>query len=160
LSWFGRAAVVFPVCRDDLLVAATGRYLDDRAPRFHTVGAKSEGVFIASPGALGSTVVAITEGALDALSLAAVGVASIALNGATWPDWLPSRLAFQGAALAMDADQVGDAAADQLAAVLRSLGSQIERWRPPRKDWNQALMECGIDGVRLALGACATAAEG
>ena len=158
-AWAGRPAVVFPIRRGTLLVAATGRYLDDRAPRFHTIGRKSEGVFGTAPDALESGVIAITEAAMDALSLAVVGVPCLALNGATWPEWLPARLAFRGVALAFDADQVGDDTAAELASVLHSLGSQTERWRPPCKDWNQALMEYGAEQVRdhIAHGATASA---
>jgi len=152
-AWFGRPAVVFPITGPQGLVAATGRYPDDRAPRFHTVGAKSEGVFRTTPDILESPVLAVTEAAIDALSLAAAGVPAIAVNGATWPTWLPARLAFRGVALAFDADEVGDRAAEQLARIVGSLGAKIERWRPMEKDWNQTLVERGPDGLRDELAA-------
>ena len=130
-SWFGRAAVVFPL-RDARrnLVAAQGRYLDDdgKSPKARTAGNKKAGVFATADfhesRKRGAPIV-ITEAPLDALSIAACGFPALALCGKDgWPEWLPILCAFHPVALAFDADQAGDAGAEKLTRVLASSGRE------------------------------------
>jgi len=152
-SFYGRPAVVFPIRdRSGGLVAMNGRYIDGRNdPKARAAGRKSLGVF-ATSGAFDAEYIAICEAPIDALTLAACGIPSIALCGTSGPAWLPSACAFRRVALAFDADAAGDAAADGQKPVLKSLGARVERWRPVgAKDWNQLLVEQGVEAVRSSL---------
>lgn len=156
--WYGRLALLFAIRdRAGELVAVSGRYLDGRAdPKVRTGGAKGVGVF-ATPGALASDPIIITEAPLDALSLAVCGAPAVALCGTSWPEWLPGHCAFRRVALATDADPAGDAAAAHLAVSLWSFGARTERWRPDGgKDWNELLQARGAAPLRAVLrAACA-----
>jgi hypothetical protein len=152
LDWYGRPAVLFPIRdRDGRLVACQGRYVDNgEEPRMRTGGPKLLGVF-ATPGARQAREVAIVEAPLDALSLAACGVPSLALAGTAWPDWLAQACAFRRVLLATDADAAGEAAVAKLAAALRACGARVVRLRPQgSKDWNEALQK-DADGLRRTL---------
>ena len=149
-SWFGSAAVVFPI-RDEngVLVAAQGRYLRaGSGPKARTAGSKKAGVFTSArlweEVKRGAPVV-ICEAPLDALSLAMCGYPALALCGKDgWPSWLPIRCAFKSVALAFDADDAGDAGAARLHLSLSSLGARAFRLRPEGgKDWNEILQEQG-----------------
>ena len=84
--------------------------------------------------------VALTEAPIDALSLAQLGLPSLALCGTTWPAWLPSFLSDRQVYLAFDADDAGDSAATNLADVLTGLKISNDRLRPERcNDWNEEL---------------------
>lgn len=89
--------------------------------------------------------VAITEAALDALSLAVVGVPAIATMGAgNIAPWLPKRLAMRTVYMAQDNDEAGEKAAKGLAEQLVRLGARVFRFRPPAgKDWNDSLLAIG-----------------
>jgi hypothetical protein len=97
--------------------------------------------------------VAIVEAPIDALSLAAAGVATLATQGTSWPEWLPLALAFKKVLLAHDNDapeageRAGDLAAASMVPALRSYGAEPERLRPRSKDWNQDLQEQGQEQV-------------
>jgi len=153
-DWYGRPAVCFPIRdRAGALVAAHGRHIDGRVqPKCHTAGDLKRGVY-ATPGALEAPRLVVCEGPFDALSLAAVGVPATALCGTSEPAWLPQAAAFRRVALAFDADDAGDRAAERLAPLLRSFGATVERWRPPAaaKDWNEVLIDQGKDALRTAL---------
>ena len=153
-SWYGRPAVLFPIRdRAGALVAAHGRHIDGRIePKCHTAGDLKLGVY-GTPEALQGELLVITEAPLDALSLFQVGVSAIALCGTNAPSWLPQVAAFKRVALAFDADDAGDQAAEKLAPLLRSFGATVERWRPPAaaKDWNEVLIDQGKDALRTAL---------
>lgn len=151
-SFVGRAAVLFPLIDPDgRVVALHGRHLDDGEPKAHTLGHKHEGVFWV-PTACAQPVLVLVEGPLDALALATVGYPALALCGTSAPDWLPCFCAFRRVALALDADDAGDRAAAQLAVRLRSLGSEVERWRPEgAKDWAEALERDGRDALAALL---------
>jgi hypothetical protein len=102
--------------------------------------------------------VAIVEAPIDALSLAAAGVAALATQGTSWPAWLPLALAFKKVLLAQDNDVpdtdgecAGDLAAASMGPALRSYGAEPERLRPRSKDWNQDLQELGLDQVRCVI---------
>ncbi len=117
-----------------------------------SLGPKSKGVFATAFAHFGPDVkrVTVTEAAIDALSLATCGVQSFAVNGKDGlPDWFLRRCAFRVVQIAFDADAAGDAAADKLAAVLRSRGATVVRLRPPEpfKDWNEALIAQGKDAL-------------
>jgi DNA primase len=153
-SWFGQAAVVFPV-RDETgkLVAAQGRYLRaGNGPKARTAGDKKAGIFVTGnfwdEVKKGAPVV-VCEAPIDALTLAECGYPALALCGKDgWPLWLPIRCAFKHVALAFDADEAGDAGAQKLDGVLSSLGAQTFRLRPEGgKDWNELLQEQGREAL-------------
>jgi hypothetical protein len=73
-------------------------------------------------------------------ALRSAGVPAVALVGTSWPAWLRIKAGLRRVALAFDADEAGDRAAEKLDVELRSFGSKVERWRPEgAKDWNEAL---------------------
>ncbi len=153
-DFYGHAAIVFPIRdRQGNLVAAQGRYLASaRGPKARTVGEKKRGAFL-TPGLWGAVAggapLIVCEAPLDALSLALCGFPALALCGKTGPDWLRRAAAFQVVALALDADEAGDAASDELAALLSPLGAKPFRLRPEGgKDWNELLQTRGLDHLR------------
>ncbi len=156
-NWVLRATsrrVVFPVL--DLagqLTAIQGRVIAsaEYGPKVLTRGDLSAGVFQTSQDALAGSFVVIVEAPIDALSLAAAGMQSVALCGTTLPSWLPPALAFRRIALAFDADSAGDSATAKAASELRAFGCEVERWRPSVKDWNEVLLTHGPDTLRRAL---------
>ena len=146
--FYGRPAVLFPLRnRAGELVAVGGRYIDEGTPKARTAGPKKFGVF-STLGAFKGEPRVITEAPIDALSLAVAGIPALALDGVTWPDWLPKATAFQRVALAFDADDPGDIAAGKLTTALQRFGAKVERWRPITKDWNDDLTTLGVDLVR------------
>lgn len=153
-SWFGSAAVVFPLRdRAGELVAAQGRYLrPGSGPKARTAGDKKSGLF-ATHGVWedvkrGAPII-ICEAPLDALSLAACGFPALALCGKDgWPLWLPIRCGFGQVALALDSDEAGDAGSEKLGRALSSLGAKTFRLRPEgAKDWNELLQGIGRDAL-------------
>ncbi len=142
VNWFYRPAVLFPIhdCEGEL-VSVNGRFVDGRDdPKTKTAGPKSLGVFV-TPDALSRPLLAVVEAPIDALSLWQCGVPSVALIGTSWPEWLPSALAFKSVLVATDADLAGDEAATKLSADLISRGARIFRFRPDGvKDWNELLV--------------------
>ena len=150
-AFFNRPAVLFPLRdRTGALVGLSGRYIDQGAPKARTVGRKKLGAF-ATLGAFKGEPWVITEGPIDALSLAVAGVPAIALDGVSWPDWLPPAAAFKRVAVALDADERGDRAAPKLTAALQRFGANVERWRPIAKDWNEALGRHGVEALKAEL---------
>jgi hypothetical protein len=151
-DFYGRPAVLFPVVdQAGDLVAVTGRHMDACTPKAHTAGPKSRGVFV-TPGALQASPLIVTEAPIDALSLAVCGFPAIAINGTSWPAWLPTAAAFRAVIVALDADAGGDEAAAKLTPALQAFGAKVERWRPSAgKDWNEALRTGGADALRFAL---------
>lgn len=140
-DWFRRPAVLFPIYdRQGELVSVSGRFVDGRDdPKTQTAGPKSLGVF-STPDALSRSLLAVVEAPIDALSLWAYGVPSIALIGTTGPEWLPSALAFKKVLVATDDDEAGDNAAEKLEAELSSRGAHTFRFRPEvAKDWSELL---------------------
>lgn len=138
-DWYGRSAVVFPICNQaGQEVAAQGRYIDRRSdPKARTTGPKSQGVF-ATPGAWEADEWIVTEAPIDALSLAASGRPALALVGTSWPEWFPKACAWRHVLAAFDADQAGDDAAELLMVRVAGFGAQGERLRPVgAKDWNE-----------------------
>jgi hypothetical protein len=143
-------AVLCPLSdRAGAVVAVAARYIDNRDGNKRTSGAKSMGVFSARPGALSARVVAVVEGQFDALALAAAGVATVALIGTSWPEWLPVRLAFRHVIIGTDADDAGDRCAVELDAALSRLGARTVRMAPRRhKDWSEYLSAVGLPAHR------------
>lgn len=153
-EWYGRPAVLFPI-RDRAgdLVAVCGRFTDGREdPKTMAGGQKSAGVFEAAPGAIEARCLAICEGPFDALTLAAAGVAAIALIGVSWPDWLPQALAFRSVLIATDADKAGDETAAKLASELATRGTHTLRLRPKGlKDWGEWPETRNLEFLRMQL---------
>ena len=140
-KFYGRAAVVFPICdRDGNQTGASGRYFHANAnPKTRIAGTKRNGLF-ATSGALAADTIIITEAPIDALSLASVGFAAVALCGTSAPDWMHLACGLKRVPLAFDADEAGDNAAAVLTARLVPYGARCERLRPEGgKDWNEAL---------------------
>ncbi len=164
-SWYGRAAVMFPIRdRAGQLVAAQGRYMDGQGdPKARTGGPKSGGVFAASsqlgqPGAPriygpfdeAAPAIIITEAPIDALSLAACGFPALALCGTSGPAWLNRACGLKRVLLAFDADDnhAGDGAAAALLATLTPYTARCERLRPEGgKDWNERLQAVGAPAL-------------
>ena len=139
--WYYRPAVLF-LLRDEhgKLVAVDGRHTDGRDdPKTHSAGRKRDGIF-APAGWLAAPEIAITEGAIDALSIGTGGLVAIATCGsAALPGWLPAALSGKRVLLASDADEAGDCAALTWASQLRNW-AEVLRLRPdPYHDWNDAL---------------------
>jgi hypothetical protein len=153
-SWFGRAAVVFPIRdRAGALVAAQGRHITGDGKL--TAGPKRDGVFCApvqlpsgralQPFDKDAPAIIICEAPIDALSLAAAGYPALALCGTSGPAWLHLACGFRRVFLAFDGDLVGGSAADELAGVLATYGASGDRLRPENaKDWNEALCTSGV----------------
>lgn len=140
-KFYGRAAVVFPICdRDGQQTGASGRYFHANAtPKTRIAGTKRSGIF-ATLGALASDTIIVTEAPIDALSLASVGFAAVALCGTSAPAWMHLACGLKRVVLAFDADDAGDNAAAALAAFLAPYGARCERLRPQgAKDWNEDL---------------------
>jgi len=154
-DWYGRAAVVFPMQgATGRLVAAEARYIDTGTPKSRSAGPKSAGVFEALPGALEADGVAICEGPITALSLAACGLPAIALCGhGRLPAWLIQRFALRRVLLALDwGEQGAEESARQVTAALTALGSHVYRLRlPAGQDANDYLQEHGLRSTRAAL---------
>lgn len=150
LSWLDAGpSVVFPVTGENGdIVAAQGRAISGSKHRAD--GPKGQGVFLTA-GALDADPVAVVEAPIDALSLAAYAMPSIALCGKSAPSWLAKRLAFKRVILAFDADDGGDQAAAALGPRLTSFGCTVERLIPVgAKDINAWLM-LDPEGLRAQL---------
>lgn len=161
-SFYGRPAVIFPVCdRFGAVVAILGRYVDGgTTPKGRAAGPRSCGVFT-TMSALAAEPIVITEAPIDALSLAVVGIPAIALGGTSGPEWLPTVCAFRTVALALDADDAGEAACARWAHMGRAMGARMTRWRPAGgKDWNEVLVRLGAERLGLALRAAQLGATG
>lgn len=147
----GSPAIVFPM-RDQAGAhcAAHGRAL--QGPGKLTRGPTSAAVF-ATPGAIDADVVALTEGPMDALSLALCGVPALAMIGTNLPAWLCRRTYSRQVLVATDADVAGDEAAARIERACASYGADVRRLRPPHgvKDWNEALQLLGPESMRQLL---------
>ena len=151
-DWYGRAAVIFPL-RNHVgkLVAAAGRYLDGEKPKARSAGPKKRGAF-ATVGAWEAEVVLLVEGPADALSLAVCGYPAIAMFGCDLSDAAAVGCAMRVVAVATDADDAGDSAAQKMMAALAARGARVTRLRPPNgRDWNDMLLSLGIDGLKAEL---------
>jgi hypothetical protein len=155
-TYTGGAAILFPMIdRAGALAACNGRYIRDGAkPKARTGGEVSRGVF-GTYGALHGEIVAVCEGALDALTLAACGFPAIALGGCNLPAWLPAAIAFKRVLIASDADEAGDRAALEWTANLQNrAGARCARLTPYRaKDFNEALLRDGQSAAAAYLAA-------
>lgn len=157
-----RPAVVFPLVEmDGTKVALQGRYIDGRTnPRMKIVKkyyksvAPHGGVF-AIPDAFENPYRVFVEGPIDALSLAMCGTPSIALCGAqNRPDWLVHACrSAQLILIGLDTDAGGEEGAQGLRDILAPAGVQFKRLRTlaPGVDWNAALMQYGLDVLRVNL---------
>lgn len=157
MEWYGRPAVLFPIHnRGGELIAVSCRYIDGRIEVDPATGKTEEvfpngakkktlnggpnnlGVFYATPDALKADCVAITEGPFDALALASVGIAAIALIGKSWPEWLASALAFKNVLIATDNDKAGEDIAVKCETILSERGAHCLRFKTSKaKDWGE-----------------------
>ena len=148
-----RGAVVFSVFGvTGEPIAAQGRAIEGSGKQ--TRGPLKLGAFY-TPGALDADPVAICEAPIDALSLAAVGLPSIAMCGCSGiPSWLSDRLSTPARPgfsrtvyTATDADDAGDEAALKLFDLFPLC--TVKRLRPAgAKDWNAILTGHGLDELR------------
>jgi hypothetical protein len=140
---YGRPAVVFPLHgRAGVVVAVNARHTDGRDdPKTHSVGDRSLGVFATANALAAALPLAVVEGPMDALSLAACGVPAVAIVCTRAPHWLRTAAAFRRVLVGLDADTEGDKAAAVLRDELAPFAASVERLRPPvGKDWNDALL--------------------
>jgi hypothetical protein len=148
-KFYGAPAVVFPICdRDGNQTGASGRYFrSDATPKTRIAGTRRGGLF-ATPGALASQNIIITEAPIDALSVATAGFSAVALCGTSAPHWMHIACGLKSVFPAFDADEAGDVSAADLIARLTPYGARCERLRPESaKDWNEALQ--GVGSVAL-----------
>lgn len=149
----GWPAIVFPM-RDEhgAFIAAHGRAI--RGTGKLTRGPTSWTLF-ATEGALQTDTVAITEGPIDALSLALGALPAVALIGTNAPHWLRKHAFSRRVLIATDADDAGDAAAAAITRQLGSYGATVERLRPAGgcKDWNDVLRLFGSEVLPTVVGA-------
>jgi hypothetical protein len=136
---------------DGAAVAYQMRAVDDSFGHRHdAVGPKRHGLFFTTRILEPEPVIGITEAPLDALSLHAAGVPSVAICGSgDGPAWLDQIVQGHNVLLATDADtdaSKGDALATRLLS--RLAGKVVaSRARPPLKDWNAALQARGVDAI-------------
>ncbi len=159
-AWAGGGAVVFPlVNRAGEVVAVQGRAVQGSAKI--TYGPKKEGVFEA-PITLGARLcrpcdgavpaIILTEAPIDALSLAQCGFPALALCGTSGPSWLHLACGLRRVALAFDADEAGDNAAQLAQTRLAPFGARCERLKPEDfKDWNEWLVKRGAENLETFL---------
>jgi hypothetical protein len=151
-NWYGRPAVLFPMRdRAGELVAIEGRHTDERFPKSHSAGEKKRGAF-ATAGAFDAPALTVCEGPIDALALSAVGLPALALCGKVAPEWLNLACALRPVILALDADEAGDKAADEIGQAIRTRGAHTLRLRPARaKDWAELIEKGAADRLWAAL---------
>jgi hypothetical protein len=145
-SYFSGGAVIFPVSDEKMKVVGiiTRQISGDFKG---ALGSKKLGVF-RTMGAFEVERLTITEAPIDALSLFACYVPSVAIGGKDGlAEWVLKKCRFKTVQIAFDADTAGDTAAERLGEVLRSRGASVIRLRPPSpfKDWNEALTALGKD---------------
>lgn len=149
--------VVFPIYDEKgSLVAIHGRAVDDKFLNSSKItrGDKSLGLFLSDAQVLKSKVLAICEGACDALAFATCGIPSVAMTGTTTPAWFYRKTAFRHVLIATDADEAGDKAAYKLKTELVSCGTKTLRLRPrDAKDWGEVLEKIGLAKMRDSLSA-------
>lgn len=144
--------VVFPIFDETGgLAAIHGRAIDDEcfASAKLTRGDKSQGLFLSDANTLDKNIVAICEGAIDAMALAMCGIPAVAMTGTSPPGWFYKKMAFRHILIATDADEAGDKAAYQIKAELISRGAKTLRLRPKSaKDWGEVLEKIGLDQMQ------------
>ncbi len=144
--------VIFPIFdREGKLVAFHGRAIEigHQGSSKLTRGDKSQGLFLSDAGCLKQRVVAICEGAIDAMALNMCGISAVAMTGTTPPDWFYRKMAFQNVLIATDADEAGDKSAYKLRLELQLRGAKTLRLRPKNtKDWGEALEKIGLSEMQ------------
>ncbi len=144
---YGAQAVIFPICNfHGALTAMQGRYLEEQSNGM-TVRTlrKTEMGLYRTRGAAQSKYLTITEAPIDSLSLAFVGVPSVAVCGSSFPIGLLLRMALDKTVIiASDYDKGGDEAAAKWAAEFDLMDIANYRLSPePCKDWNEFLKRYG-----------------
>jgi hypothetical protein len=150
-SFYRAACVVFPSYRwTGSLIGCQGRKLKTcSGSRVLTAAGSSLGLFATSAIAWFTDPLIICEGPLDALSLEELGYPAMATFGVTLPKWINRLTWWRRVAIATDADEAGDRAADLWKKQLMCRG--IQRLRPQRcKDWNEWL-QADREGMRRYL---------
>lgn len=140
--------VIFPITdKSGNLTAVQARAINKNFTGVEklTKGDKSAGLFQPQD-VFGGKILAIAEGPVDALALAACGVPAAAMMGTSYPVWLPLALGFKFVLVATDADESGDAVAAKLDGELKIRGARIFRLRPRQaKDWAEVLEKLGAE---------------
>jgi DNA primase len=109
-------------------------------------------LFLSDASILNNKVIAICEGAIDAMALASCGIASAAMTGTTPPDWFYRKMAFRKILIAADADEPGDKSAYKLKTELQLRGAKTFRLRPKgAKDWGEVLEKISAEAVQKKL---------
>ena len=154
-EWYSRPAVVFPL--QDATgrgVAAETRLIDGREPKSLAAGPKSAGVFAAPASAIRADVLAVVEGPITALSLAACGLPALALCGHVLRPWLATHLAGRLVFVALDWDETDrQRDGDEACRALHAVGARPHRLSPPAGagDWNDYLRAVGLASMRAEL---------
>lgn len=157
--WHGRGpAVVYPFGdAAGETVALEGRFLDAGARvKGMCAGPKRAGVFYAPLLSDYPGVLIITEGAVNALSVALCGFPALATGGAAnLPAWLPARCRRKRVYIGFDPDAAGQAGARRLAAALGAAGVPATWLHPPLEgvDFNDYLQYYGQPALTRTLAA-------
>ena len=133
--------VVFPIYDlQNNLVAFHGRAIDAKYYNSSkiTKGDKSQGLFLSDAKIFKNDVIAICEGAIDAMALQKLGIPAVAMTGTTPADWFYRKMIFKKVLIATDNDEAGVVSAQKLKLELETRGVKIERLTPPKgKDWGE-----------------------
>lgn len=147
--------VVFPIYNSSgSIIAMHGRAIDENyhASSKITRGDKSQGLFLSDAFVLEKSVIAICEGAIDAMALALCGIPAVAMTGTTPADWFYRKMGFRNVLLATDADEAGDKSAYKIKLELQLRGTKTFRLRPKgSKDWGEVLEKIGEEALRKYL---------
>ncbi|MHB9132617.1 MAG: CHC2 zinc finger domain-containing protein [Armatimonadota bacterium] len=159
--WYGHApAVLFPIRnKSGELIAAEGRYfyevvihMGDKPIKKQTAGPKSQGVF-STPGAFAQPFVFLTEGPIDALTLAMCGIPTVATCSASnCVAWLLEVCTGKDVIIGFDPDSGGEAGTRQQREKLFLPAGIQPRWiTPPCGDWNDFLLTYGREALTQRL---------
>lgn len=150
-SFYSAPCVVFPsVSWSAAFTGCQGRKTRPHSgSKTLTAAGSTAGLFATSALAWFSDPLILTEGPMDALSLEEIGYPAMATFGLTLPKWINRLTWWRRVAIATDADEPGDAAAETWTKSLMCRG--VQRLRPTLgKDWNDFLRQ-DREGLRKYL---------
>ncbi|RZA13904.1 MAG: toprim domain-containing protein, partial [Proteobacteria bacterium] len=92
-----------------------------------------------------SDAIALVEGQVDALALAACGIPTIAVGGGSLPVWIARAVAFKAVAISSDNDTAGEKAAEKWSEQIATYTQRSFRLRPADgfKDFGEVMEEIG-----------------